>query len=82
MQAKKVVALQDAGIVFTSVEVVDSKASQEFRRMTSLAVSPEWYSVGNSYESDIVPAFEAGFRGIFIPVETCDWKNGRDNCKS
>ncbi len=72
VQAKKVVALQEANIMFLRVDVVDSKTSLEFRIMTSLALSPEWYSVGNSYESDIVPALEAGYKGIFIPVETWD----------
>ena len=70
VQAKKVVALQDAGIVFTSVEVVDTKTWREFARVSQGFSNFDLWSVGNSYESDILPAFEAHFHGIFIPVET------------
>lgn len=70
VQAKKVIALNEANVVFNRVDVVDTKTWKEFSIVSSRFHNLKLWSVGNSYESDIVPAFEAGFSGIFIPVET------------
>ncbi len=68
VQRKKVIALTNFGIKFDVVEIVETKDSKDFQRMISSIFSS--YSVGNSYESDIVPALKVGYKGILIPVET------------
>lgn len=71
VQDKKLTALQKAGINhFSKVFVVDDKVLDDFRKIASQFPNHSLYSVGNNYKSDILPALEAGFTGIFIPVET------------
>ena len=77
VQQKKIAALRNAGISHLSpVHIVDQKLSRTFSLTVGFrsgsAKDFTVYSVGNSFESDIVPALEAGFKGIFIPVETWD----------
>lgn len=72
VQSKKVIVLQDADMVFTEVIVVENKSSKDFADIRKGRGNRICYSVGNSYESDIVPALEAGYKGVFIFVETWD----------
>ena len=75
VQIKKINALQIAGIPatnFAEIIVVENKSSKDFAEIRKLRQHRICYSVGNSYESDIAPALEAGYKGIFIPVETWD----------
>ena len=85
VQEKKLAALQSLGINhFTTSgwRVVDQKNFAEFKKIMVLVYcvcdelreSPprNFYSVGNSYDSDIKPALAAGFKGILVPVETWD----------
>ncbi len=69
VQDKKFAALR-AGELFFRVRVVSNKTSETFREMVKGFEGHTWYSVGNDYEKDIVPALEVGYRGGFIPVET------------
>ena len=70
VQMKKIAALKSAGIVFEAVEIVDKKTPEAFHSLALGYGVHSLYSVGNNYNSDIVPSFEAGYRGIYIPVET------------
>ena len=73
VQAKKIIALENAGIAaadFAEIIVVENKSSKDFAEIRKLRQHRICFSVGNSYESDIVPALEAGYKGILIPVET------------
>lgn len=74
VQARKITALHTADIFFADEIVVENKDSKSFTKLwkNHFYRSETLYSVGNSYESDIVPALEAGYRGILIPVETWD----------
>ena len=85
VQEKKIVALRSSGInhfMASGWRVVEQKDFAEFKKiMISVyrdcdylqEVPPRsFYSVGNSYDSDIKPALGAGFRGILVPVETWD----------
>lgn len=70
VQRKKLSVLR-AGERFLRVRVVENKTPEEFRRTIMGYEDCRLFSVGNDYEKDIVPAFEAGHhRGIWIPVET------------
>src|SRR3989344_3978902 len=70
VQGKKLSVL-DAGKRFARVEIVDNKTSGVFREVARGFEDCRLFSVGNDYEKDIVPAFEAGYHcGIWIPVET------------
>jgi FMN phosphatase YigB (HAD superfamily) len=71
VQEKKIATLQNAGINhFTTIRIVDDKTPKIFEEMAYGFGHCGLFSVGNSYSSDIRPALEAGFRGIYIPVET------------
>jgi FMN phosphatase YigB (HAD superfamily) len=71
VQEKKIKALKQAGIDhFSTMRVVNEKTPEVFRGFLAGFGQDEFYSVGNSYSSDIVPALSAGFTGIYIPVET------------
>jgi len=71
VQEKKVAALKEAGIdQFSSIYIVDQKTSEVFSKISEGFNSYNLYSVGNSYSSDILPAIQIGFTGIYIPVET------------
>lgn len=74
VQEKKVRALTLAceSDYFSEIFYVNEKTADFFRDCTLLFPGHTHYSVGNSYASDIKPALEAGFQGIFIPVETWD----------
>jgi len=70
VQGKKLSVL-DAGKRFARVEVVDNKTPEVFREVVKGFEDYRLFSVGNDYEKDVVPAFDAGYhRGIWIPVET------------
>ncbi len=71
VQRKKVNALDMDGI-FLRVEIVETtKTAEKFREMAAEMDNPSnLFAVGNDYHKDIVPALEAGFNGIWIPVET------------
>lgn len=71
VQANKLRALKRAGIdCFSRVWVVNTKTPEMFREIREEFPDLTPISVGNSYESDIVPALEVGYFGIYIPVET------------
>lgn len=74
VQEKKCAALLGANALtqFSDLLVVDEKTPELFRTISKNYPGLAPYSVGNSYQSDIVPALYAGFRGIYIPVETWD----------
>ena len=70
VQAKKFSAI-DAGNNFFRSRIVDDKTPETFRQIVNgFEGYTSWYSVGNDYEKDIVPALQVGFRGIWIPAET------------
>ncbi len=69
VQSNKFSALR-AGDNFVRARIVDNKTPAMFKEMVKGFESYVLYSVGNDYEKDIIPALEAGFRGVFIPVET------------
>ena len=70
VQANKFSAI-DAGRLFFRSRIVEDKTPETFRLMkTGFNGNESWYSVGNDYDKDIVPAFDAGFKGIWIPVES------------
>lgn len=72
VQDKKLSVI-DAGKRFIRVRVVDDKNPEVFREMAAGFEDYRLFSVGNSYNSDIVPALKAGFhQGVWIPVETWD----------
>lgn len=72
VQKRKINALDISGYCLPSY-IVDNKTPEIFR-----AIDANWrpdgfhelWTVGNSYSSDIKPAIEAGYKGIYIPVET------------
>jgi FMN phosphatase YigB (HAD superfamily) len=83
VQYKKVSALQNGGIDFAAIKIVADKNAAVFEELKRLKIPDvdtyshyrlldHFYSIGNSYESDIAPALSAGYRGIYIPVETWD----------
>lgn len=70
VQDLKVRALYDAGVYYDAAVIVeDSKAThfaqlyESWRDHVSCA-----FSVGDSYESDIAPALQCGYRGVWIPI--------------
>ena len=74
VQSNKFSAI-NAGTHFFRSRIVDNKTSEIFKQMvTGFQSHCSWYSVGNDYDKDIVPALEAGFKGVWIPVET--WECG------
>ncbi len=70
VQNRKIAAMEYSGITFEKQEIVDRKRTDVFTKLSADLAGHDLYSVGNNYKSDIVPAMEAGFRGIYIPVET------------
>ena len=70
IQELKLSAL-DAENRFYRVKIVESRKTPEvFRKMAESLEGYQLFSVGNDYEKDIVPALEAGYRGVWIPLET------------
>src|SRR3989338_4927366 len=78
IQYKKIRMLESANITFDDVAIVEKKTVETF---SGLAGDFEGlkYSVGNNYRSDILPALEVGYRGIYIPVETWETIGQMDN---
>lgn len=73
VQKRKIKALKAEGIDhFTMILITKwSKTPQTFQNIHRNHLSDlSPISVGNSYDSDIVPALEAGYFGIYIPLET------------
>lgn len=73
VQERKIRALRDSGVDIThfrEILIVDKKDTELFSAIKRGHETYSCYSVGNSYQSDIVPALEAGYKGIYIPVET------------
>lgn len=70
VQNNKISALESCDIVSNFVKIVDKKTPDSFRQFLEIAGYNRVYSVGNNYNSDIQPALEAGYSGIYIPVET------------
>lgn len=65
-------AVLDAGKRFIRVRVVTDKTPKIFLEMARGFEGYQFFSVGDSYDSDIAPALEAGYRGVWIPLETWD----------
>lgn len=81
VQMRKIYALRNSGIShFFTFQILAQKTPVSFKISARNAIGNHFdlfsqydiYSVGNSYDSDIKPALEAGFKGILIPVETWD----------
>lgn len=75
VQARKIAALEARGISFEGICIVDDgeKKESHFKKISAqFPGCSRRFSVGDSYEFDIVPAFKVGFRGIWLPVETWD----------
>lgn len=52
------------------IEIVDAKTKETFLGYQSQFPDCSVFSVGNSYNSDIIPALEAGVKAIYIPYFT------------
>lgn len=52
------------------IQIVDIKAKETFLEYRERYPDSSIFSVGNSYNSDILPALEAGVKAIFIPYYT------------
>ncbi len=72
VQEEKIAALGLDKVVLGYKIVSWNKTPDDFRFFKKSFKDCRCYSVGNSYFSDIKPALEAGFTGIFIPCYT--WK--------
>lgn len=85
VQDKKIKALRDAEVpvdLFDDIVIVATKDEALFRSLRTASNAPRSYSMGNSYQSDIVPAIAAGFYGIYIPVETWETVGKMDSILS
>ena len=71
VQGLKLSAL-DAGKRFIRVRVVEDKNPDVFRETARGFEDYRLFSVGDSYNGDISPAIEVGYRGVWIPRETWD----------
>lgn len=70
IQGRKLLAF-DAGKRFIKVKIVDDKTPEVFKEMIRGFEDYRSISVGDNYDSDIVPALNAGYhRGVWIPKET------------
>lgn len=82
VQGRKLSVL-DAGNKFFKVRVVeDNKTPKVFQEMFGGLKNVRFFSVGNDYDKDIVPALEAGYRGIWIPVEAWEVIGQLDSIRS
>ena len=75
IQGDKIKALKKAGLLkyFEFVFIpIDSKYS-DFKLIKSRFKGVGYYSIGDTYADDIIPAIKAGYRGIWIPYEF-NWK--------
>ncbi|MBU6142161.1 HAD family hydrolase, partial [Patescibacteria group bacterium] len=75
IQGDKIKALKKAGLLkyFDAVFIpIDSKYS-DFKLVKSRYKGSSYYSIGDTYADDIIPAIKAGYRGIWIPYEF-NWK--------
>jgi putative hydrolase of the HAD superfamily len=80
VQERKISALRKTGINhFSAIRVVGEKTPEVFRELSQGFTEHKFYSVGNSYSSDVVPALSAGFTGIYIPVETWETMGQMDS---
>lgn len=75
VQRCKIEALGKYDIRFSKVEIVEFAKTTEIFAEIKAGFGKnceDWtfYSVGNDYDKDIVPALAAGYTGIYIPVET------------
>ena len=59
---------------FFRIRIVPAKDKKTFKEIKSkFSNGRKIYSVGNSFESDVRPALEAGLLGIYIPCETWEF---------
>ncbi|OGZ60803.1 MAG: hypothetical protein A2919_01320 [Candidatus Spechtbacteria bacterium RIFCSPLOWO2_01_FULL_43_12] len=75
VQKPKIKALKlRAWFEYRNIIIVDSKTPELFKDIMSKEefTGSEFFSVGNSFYSDIEPAVQAGARGVYIPCYT--WK--------
>ena len=75
IQGDKIRALKKAGLLryFDAFFIpIDSKYG-EFKLIKSRYKGTAYYSIGDTYADDIVPAIKAGYSGIWIPYEH-NWK--------
>jgi len=64
---------------FYHIHIVPSKGSSIFRAIAkAFKEKNAVYSVGNSLKSDIEPALEAGLSGIYIPCETWEFDENKE----
>lgn len=58
---------------FNEISIVDNKTPELFIRYKERFSGQRIWKIGNSFNSDMKPAIEAGIKGVFIPYST--WKN-------
>jgi len=81
VQNYKLSALRSRGISFHVARVVDKKTPDVFRELAGNTSGYKLYSVGNNYKSDIEPALEVGYSGVYIPAETWETIGKMDKIK-
>lgn len=82
VQSNKLSAIKAADFFWGGINIVDRKTPDVFRNLRRKRESYDFWSVGNNYESDILPALEAGYRGVWIPVETWETLGKMDEIRS
>lgn len=70
VQECKIVTLNLDQWFGNQIHIVDTKAKETFLQYREKYKNSSVFSVGNSYNSDIAPALEAGVKAIFIPYYT------------
>ena len=70
VQKSKIVHLDLARWFGNEIYVVEAKTKEIFEEYLSRFPHCPLFSIGNSYNSDIVPALEAGVKAIYIPYYT------------
>lgn len=82
VQSNKLAALRAGDFFWGGVHIVDKKTSDIFRELRRKYDGYRFWSIGNNYESDIVPALEAGYGGVWIPVETWETLGKMDEIRA
>lgn len=75
VQGDKKRTLKEAGLLkyFRDFLIAEDKKDSFFRSVTRQYPSESYYSVGDTYYDDIVPAIKHGYFGIYIP-SPANWK--------
>lgn len=70
VQECKIVTLNFDQWFGDKIRIVETKTKETFEEYKVKFPDDHIFSIGNSYNSDILPALEVGVRGIFIPYYT------------